>query len=673
MVHASSLRRGRWTSLVQLPICLALLLPGVVTAQERPLILPHGEFPAFLQEELKSGSAKVATANQLLYDVQHYTLYLMPDFDQESIAGLVIVDFVSLADGLNLIELDLFQSLQALGATDGSGTALSFTHENDLLGVVLDTPLAMGEAARIQINYQGSPQPAGFMGLQFLEHDGTPILASLSEPYYSRSWWPCKDIASDKATSTMNIRVPSDFFCASNGVLTQITPQSDGSSVYTYETNYPISAYNISLAVTNYVGWTEIWNSPSGKDMEIEYWVFPEDLAAAQVDFANTRAILDLYSELFGEYPFVDEKYGMAEFVFQGAMEHQTMTSYGQALLTGDGFFERLVAHELAHQWFGNLVTVQDWDELGLHEGFATYAEAIWIEHNEGASARQTYMRQTSAAGIGFWGPVSPPSPLFGDTVYQKGGWVLHMLRKVVGENDFYQILKDYAASPELRYGSARISDFIQIAESVSGSELDWFFDQWIYRVGRPDYQISWRSEPAGERFRVILTILQNQAGESYRMPLEFFVDSLNGSESFVIWNDGPYQVASVLVDAEPVDLRFDPGDWILRWNQYPDVATSSPTPRMQPLTLLPNVPNPFNPSTRLRFRTPGSVPVQLRILDLRGRLVRSEALGILPVGEHEWTWRGRDTEGRGVASGVYTVILEADGTRQARRITLVK
>jgi aminopeptidase N len=440
-----------------------------------------------------------------------------------------------------------------------------------------------------------------------------------------------------------------------------------------WDTTYPISAYNVSLAATNYVGWTETWRSPSGKDMEVDYRVFPEDLAKAQVDFARTTEMLDLYSELFGEYPFVDEKYGMAEFVFDGAMEHQTMSSYGQSLITGDGYFDTLVGHELAHQWFGNLVTVEDWDEVWLHEGFATYAEALWVEYDQGPEARQVFMRQHSAYQVGFWGPVSPPAPLFGDTVYQKGAWVLHMLRKVVGENDFYQILRDYAASPQLRYGTATIADFVAIAEAVTGSELSWFFDEWIYRVGRPDYEMSWRSEELGESYRVILTIRQVQDGELYRMPLEIFVDTAGGSETFTVWNDGAYQVSTMVVDSQPLDVRFDPGDWVLRWNQYPDVATGTPSLRLEPLQLLPNVPNPFNPSTRLRFRTPGAVPVQLRILDARGRTVRSQDLGVLSAGEHDWVWRGVDANGAQVASGVYTVILQGAGTQQARRITLVK
>jgi len=634
----------------------------------------HGERPFLdFSTSTKTTSSKVATPNQLLYDIVHYDLFLDPNFNDGSIQGTVTIDLKSLANGLDRIDLDLFQDLAATGAHDSQGRSLSLTHQNDLLTVQLATPLALGDSTTITVDYGGMPQPAGFLGMQFLDHAGTPILATLSEPYYSRSWWPCKDLPDDKATMQLRLLAPAGYYCAGNGILTGEQVQPDGRTLFTWTENYPISSYNVSIAVTDYVGWTETWTAPSGKQMELEYKVFPEDLQKALVDFSATREMLDLYSQLFGEYPFVDDKYGMAEFIFDGAMEHQTMTSYGQQLITGDGFFERLVGHELSHQWFGNLVTVKDWDEVWLHEGFATYAEALWIEHKSGFPAMRTFMRQISAYNIGFWGPVSPPTPLFGDTVYQKGAWILHMLRHMVGDNDFFQILRTYTSDPSLRYGAATIADFVRIAEQVTSTELSWFFDEWLYRVGRPDYGITWITEPKGEDYQVVVTIRQVQSGATYRMPLDFVVQTTAGSQTFTVWNDGDYQVASFLVHAQPVDVQLDPDDWVLRWNQSGNTVTSTPMVQPTILQLLPNVPNPFNPSTRLRFVTAGEVPVQLRIVDARGRTVRHALSGVLSAGSHEWIWRGTDDSGRPVASGVYTVILETPGRREGRPITLVK
>ncbi len=675
MLHASS-PRGRCLFAVALTLLCLLSLASSAFGVE--FVVPagvHGELPAqFLAKSTMTGTGKIATVNQTHYDVLHYDLTLDPSFDDQTIQGTVRIDLVSLLDGLTDLEFDLFQNLQGTGAHDDQGNPLSFTHENDLLTVQLADPLFAGDSLSVTIDYEGSPQPVGFLGMQFLQHDGTPILATLSEPYYSRSWWPCKDLPDDKSTVTLTLRAPPGYYCAGNGVLTsqEVLPSGAG-TLFTWEEDYPISSYNVSVAVTNYVGWTENWTSPSGTPMVLEYRVFPEDLNKALVDFASTREMLDLYSTLFGEYPFVNDKYGMAEFIFDGAMEHQTMTSYGQSLITGDNFYETLVGHEMAHQWFGNLVTVKDWNEVWLHEGFATYAEALWVEHKSGFEAYHHFMLSHSAYQIGFYGPVSPPIPLFGGTVYQKGAWILHMLRHMIGDNDFFQVLKTYSASPNLRYGAARISDFISIAESVSGTELSWFFDEWLYRIGRPEYRMSWRSENLGENYRVVVTIEQMQSGDTYRMPLDFVVDTAAGSQTFVVWNDGAYQVASFIVPTQPTDVRLDPDDWVLRWNQNPNIPTSVPQLTASRLALLPNVPNPFNPSTRLRFTLPGEVPVQLRIVDMRGRTVRRFQTDSMGAGQHELIWSGRDDSGQPVASGVYTVVLQEADQTAAQRITLVK
>jgi aminopeptidase N len=592
-------------------------------ARAEVLLTPDGtsrEVPLSLTENVMTATGKLATPNQTKYDVQHYQIYLEPLFDTSSIQGSVQIDLKSLVDGLTSLQFDLFQNLTVNGVHDAQGNALAFTHDNDLVTVELATPLFTADLDSITIDYQGTPEPVGFLGMQFLQHDGTPILATLSEPYYSRSWWPCKDLPEDKATVTLSLLAPTGFYCASNGTLISQEAQPNGQgTLFTWQEDYPISAYNVSVAVTNYVGWTENWTSPSGKQMQVEYKVFPEDL------------------------------------------------------ITGDSYFETLVAHELSHQWFGNLITNDDWADVWLHEGFATYCEALWVEHEQGFEAYRHFMRSHSGNQVGFYGPVSPPMPLFGDAVYQKGAWILHMLRHMIGDNDFFQIMKTYAESPQLRYGVASISDFTSIAESIAGMDLSWFFDEWLYRTGRPDYRVSWHADPQGEGYRVSVTIEQIQNGDSYRMPLDIVVDTDTGSQTFQVWNDGYLQTTSFNVAGQPTGVRLDPEDWALRWVQESYTVTGTPPTSLSRLELLPNVPNPFNPSTRLRFNVPGEVPVQLRIVDQRGRTVRRFQTELLPPGEHDVLWYGRDESGHEVASGVYTVVLQGDGQTQSQRITLVK
>ena len=676
----ASLRRGspppRPAIIAALFVC-CLLLSGSLVGHAEDYRPPYHhldpqrfgiDLVALEHQEL----AKAAATNQADFDVTHYELNLFPDFEQKTLGGSVRIHFTSLVNGLDRIDLDLYDNMSVNSARHGN-SLLVWSHANDILSLQLDQPLALGEAIDVLVSYEGTPLPVGFMGLQFLEHDGVPIVASLSEPYFARSWWPCKDVPTDKATVELTCLTPETYYCAGNGTLTNANNIPGLGTFYTWTETYPVSTYLVSIAATNYVGWNESYTAPGGQTMEIEYRVFPEDLPKALVDFENTIEMIDFYVSIFGQYPFIDEKYGMAEFVFDGAMEHNTMTSYGNVLITGDKFYERLVGHELAHHWWGNSVTVSDWEEVWLHEGFATYSEALWIEYKYGFDDYHQFMRQNSAYAVGFWGPVSPPTPLFGGTVYSKGAWVLHMLRHVIGDNDFFQILSQFAASPQLAYGNATIADFVALSESITGIDLDWFFDQWLYRVGRPDYRISWNAVEVGEQYQITLSLEQIQESELYLMPIDIVVDVEGGSESFVIWSSSAKQVTTLLVSGEPLDVRIDPDDWILRWNQTEDTVVSAPSMSRGQLQLLPNYPNPFNPRTILRFDLDNPSRVSLRILDPAGRVVKSFLPGLLSAGNHELSWNGRDDRGHSVASGVYTVQIRAGESGASQKITLLK
>lgn len=671
--------RARPASLV---VGVSLLL--VVLACAAPAGAAHAEDPVHpacgwkaalpLAAAQARQAAQALATNQSDFDVQRYELWLAPDFQAHTLQGLVLVTLRSLVAGLDHVDLDLYTTMTVSQVRENAlpGT---FTHAQNLLSIVLQQPLQAGDETTLAINYGGAPQPAGFMGMQFLEHDGQPILATLSEPYYSRSWWPCKDVTDDKAAVRLSCLVPASMYCASNGVLLGATPDAQGNVLYTWEESYPIAPYLVSVAVSNYVGWTDTYTSPGGQSMTIEYKVFPEHEAAARFDFANTTQMIDLFGTLFGEYPFIGDKYGMAEFVWDGAMEHQTMTSYGSTLITGTRQFERLVAHELSHQWWGNSFTVADWGDLWLHEGFATYCEALWLEHAKGFWAARNFLNQFSAGQSDFVGPVVPPAQLFNYTVYFKGAWVLHMLRWVLGDNDFFAAMRRYAALPQLQYGNVRTSDFVDAVQSSTGRNLGWFFDQWLYRTGRPHYDVDWTAEPEGDRTRVRVTITQTQPGDPFVMPVELVFDSALGSQSFIVWNGAAEQTTSYLVDAAPSNVRLDPNDWVLSYVDSEQITTAaSPSlGQLSSLTLLPNFPNPFNPDTTLRFSLSHPQAVRLSIVDARGRVVRNFAPGWLPAGSHELPWNGRDADGAPVASGVYYVRLQGESSQQTRPLELVK
>ncbi len=667
-----------------IPLAPALLMALVPVAVWALVSTAHATIPRWqlqgtpgpdLQTTLAIGGIPTpppsVAANQASYDVQSYSLIFRPDFGAETLDGQVHIVLTSLVAQLGEVCLDLYDNLGVTRVFTDFGEELAFTHAADVLTATLAQPLGVGESTAITVVYSGSPQPSGFMGFDFMQtNSGASTLATLSEPYFARSWWPCKDTPDDKAAVTVAAFAPTGKYVASNGKLLGLYPVPGG-NYYTWREDYPISTYNVSLAIADYEGWTETYTSSvSGKSMPIEYRVFPQDRAAAEIDFQNTAAMMDLYESYFGEYPFIDDKYGMAEFVWIGAMEHQTMTSYGDFFLTGDQFYERIVGHELAHQWFGNQLTVRDWNELWLHEGFATYAEALWLEARDGTAAYHAYMNKHSNDCCGFYGPIVPPNNLFGDTVYFKGAWVLHMLRRVVGDAAFFGALRSLPSTPGLEYGNFTTGDVQRAFEDQSGGDLSWFFDQWIYRTGRPTFQLSWTV--SGPQNRVDLTVSQVQAGLPYSMPLDLRIVTTAGSFDTTIWVRSAQDQLAVFSPDPVVDVQLDPDHWVLHF-EAPVATPNDPTPQLAAPTLLANQPNPFNPSTLLRFELPSPSSVKLRILDSHGRVVDVVDPGPLSAGRHSLPWMARDRRGAPLSSGVYRVQLEANGQRSVRSITLVK
>ncbi len=213
--------------------------------------------------------------------------------------------------------------------------------------------------------------------------------------------------------------------------------------------------------------------------MNIEYYVFPKQLENAKIDFAEHPQYIHFFAKTFGEYPFIKEKYGVAEFLWQlGAMEHQTITGIGSNFVSGHNFFRDIYVHELAHQWWGDAISPKSWNDIWLNEGFATYCEALYYEHKSGKKALISTM--LSKKQDNFKGKlIEPGDDMFSATIYDKGAWVLHMLRWQVGDSTFFNILREYYK--EYKYKSASTKDFQSVCEKISSQDLSQFFNQWVY------------------------------------------------------------------------------------------------------------------------------------------------------------------------------------------------
>jgi aminopeptidase N len=599
---------------------------------------------------------------------------LLPDFDSKSLEGFIAITFTTLQAGIDHIDLDLYDEF-TISDVHIDYKSMAFVLSQDILRVYFPQSLQLGETLTVNVNYSGTPQPAGPLGLEFgTTPAGRPILATVSEPFYARSWWPCKDTILDKATFDLIVVVPDNMYVASAGTLQEVK-YDGGRAIYHWASDYPITTYNVSLAATEYVSWTEDYISPQGDAFPLEFHVFPEHEQVARYEFERVGQMIDFFSDLYGPYAFTDEKYGMAEVVLAGAMEHQTMTSYGDFFLTGDRYYEGIAAHELSHNWWGNLLTLRDWDDLWLHEGLATFSDGLWREHIDGRAEYIDFLLHRSAGCCGFNGPISPPARLFNQTVYQKGAWMLHMLRELLGDSDFFESLRALTSNPDLRYQNFGKTEFVEAFETQTGQDLNWFFDQWLYRTGRPEIALEWAPE-AGSSLdpEVRLRVSQTQTDPEWQFPLRLRLQLPSGPmdiDTFITQRSTEFVVN---VPEWPLSVEIDPDNQLLHFDAGSVRVTAAPDASRNRTDLLPNTPNPFNPRTTLRFSLAEPATVRLRIFDLRGRAIQTLECGTLGAGEHEQLWDGTDRHGQSVASGTYLVRMEgASVVPKPRSITLVR
>lgn len=526
--------------------------------------------------ELRYGHDELTENNpelmyQKLYDVQNYSIKIRIDFREKYIYGNVSMNFINLSDTLSRVYVNFTDDMK-VNYVRSNGRELNYARENDYLIVFTEGIFRESESCELEITYEGKPLKKGFDSFSFKTIDDEPMVYTLSEPEYARTWWPCKDTPSDKSLAEIFITVPSQMTAVSNGLLQSIKDEPDGEKTFHWKSTYPITTYLVSICAARYDHRSESYVSLDGsRTMPVDYYTLPAYTEKAKVDWENTVPMIKFFSEKFGEYPFIDEKYGMVMFGWSGgAMEHQTLSSMGYTLVKGDGRYEDIVAHELVHQWYGDAVSPLTWKDIWLNEGFATYGEALWIENIKGEQGYTDYMKKQDLSF--FNGTVYDPEGfIFSSTVYKKGCWCLHMLRGVVGDSVFFQILRSYYE--KFKYKSAGTNDFIDLCNEVSGQDLNTFFDQWIYKgKGRPEYLYSWTAEKTGsgsesELYKLKLNLKQMQTDDIdvYEMPVEVYVTTENGNEEFIFLNDKRNQEFEQTLKSKPVDITIDPNYRILK------------------------------------------------------------------------------------------------------------
>lgn len=604
------------------------------------------------------------TVNQEKIDVTYYRIDLNIDIDAEEIDGSVLVNGWIGMDQPDSIELD-FADEMIVDSVKFYGELWPFVHESDYLKAPApEATIPEGYSFSVEVFYHGTPPSTGFGAFNFDTHANIDHIWTLSEPYGARDWWPCKDDPSDKADSVdIIITVPEEQIVASNGILVSETNVGNERKQYHWQETYPICTYLISVTTYPYTVWQDEYIAMNGDTLPLNYYVYPDHYESVYDNYLLTNDMMEVFAQRFGEYPFMGEKYGHAEFGRGGGMEHQTLTSLG-------GSSQWLIAHELGHQWWGNLVTCASFHHIWLNEGFARFSEAIWEEAYNGIQAYKDYWQSHEYYGPGtifVENPNSVGNIFDGNLSYNKAGWIVHMLRGVMGDSLFFESLQSYVYHDSLAYGAVTTEDFQTVCENVSGLDLGDFFQQWIYGEYYPQYAVSWEMLDTDE---LIVTIEQTQNWQTFRMPIQLNVTTPTETLSFTVENESTYETYNLgLIGADVIDVKLDPDNWILKDVVY--LSIDSNLPQSEQLVIYPAYPNPFNPETTLSFFIPENIGQSLAkvvVYDLKGSLVSIIWDGSIQPGLFTLKWKPKN-----VASGSYFIRLTTLNTSYSQKVQLVK
>ena len=411
------------------------------------------------------------------YDVQHYELSLIIDPRSNRLDGIALIEALATEELLSF-HLDLWQL--TVESVEVNGDAAEFQHEGLELIIAPAETLASGELFKVRVVYGGEPEgvpseampmPDDVAGMGWIR-DGENIYV-VSEPNGAPSFVPCNDHPLDKATWSLRVEVPEPWVAVSNGVPEPVAEYRTPRRLFVWNANDPMAPYLVTLAIAPFEV-EETWLTP---EFAVRNYWLPEMAEQGREGMARTADILAYFSEIFGPYPF--ESYGaiVTDAPIPGALETQTIPIYGKGAAT-----ESVLAHEMAHQWFGNCVAVSDWSDIWLSEGFATYASWLWTAHDKGQEVLDTRLERMSGMVLsGRFGPPTDPGAdnLFSPGVYVGGAWVLKELHEAVGDDMFFEILRTWVE--RFHDGNASTEEFIALASEVSGSDQRPLLETWLY------------------------------------------------------------------------------------------------------------------------------------------------------------------------------------------------
>lgn len=562
---------------------------------------------------IESYRTTMASAN---FDINFYRCEWEIDPTIRFIKGKVTSYFTITSPAGNIV-FDLSDTLNVDSITYHGSQLIFQKIDSDGLQIQFPSILNTGQKDSVSIYYNGVPrQHTGFQPFVQSTHNGVPVIWTLSEPYGAKEWWPCKNGLDDKADSMdILIKNPASYQASSNGILVQETIDN-GTKLSTWKHRYPIASYLVAMAVTNYAVLKDTVLI-SGKPMDLIDYAYPEDTAYFSLQQIITKEALTLYGNLFGDYPFAKEKYGFTQFSWGGGMEHQTNSFISYPTV-------QLIEHETAHQWFGDKITCGSWEDVWLNEGFATYCQVLFNQYVDTVNfypilVNFTHDITSLPDGSVHVSDTTDPSMIFnGRLAYDKGCFLLHMLRWKLGDSVFFRGMRRYFNDPLLQYNYARTTDFKRNMEQESGQDLTVFFQKWFYGQGFPSYQCTWMQNKNNWVHVQINQTTSNPSVSFYDMPVQLkfmgagrdtLITVNNQQNGDFFWIDPGFTADSMAVD---------PNYWILAKDRIVEKLPAKSNMEND----IKIYPNPAPDNLNILMLNPTATQISMQLYNASGQLV---------------------------------------------------
>jgi len=494
-------------------------------------------------------------------DVAHYRFDITLHDDTDEIKGEATL-LIRFRAPLDTLRLDLSDNMKIHEVTNEKGVSLKFIHQQDLIHIILPQKGLLGGSTTLKITYQGIPEDGLIIGKNKY---GDRTFFGDNWPNRAHQWIPCNDHPRDKASVEFIVTAPSHYQVVANGEKIQEYPASEGLKTTHWREKVPLPTKVMVIGAGRFA----IENNGQVQGIPSSIWVFPQNRLEGFSDFKPSLIVLDWFSRNIGPFPFSKLAHVQSKTRW-GGMENAGAIFYFENAVNGKNERESLIAHETAHQWFGNSATEADWRHVWLSEGFATYCTVLYLEDRYGKERRQQELSGQRNTIISYYEKIKTPiidlhvkdiNTVLSTNTYQKAGWVLHMLRMKTGDEVFWKGLRTYYA--RFKYSNSLTEDFQRVMEEVSGISLQEFFSQWFYQSGHPELKYSWKWNESSKEVQLSVNQMQDQLF-TFPLEIELLDARQNQIERLTLYVRDRNTTFTRKVREKPAQIQLDPNTHLL-------------------------------------------------------------------------------------------------------------